>query len=140
VCTADDEAQGVFAHEMSHIDRVHSLQRLYQAAIVPAAIAFVTGDISQITQLATLLPGILVQAAYSRYSRDLEQQADDDAAAVLKRLGGDPAHLADLLDRMEKTLCGKQGCSSGWLGDHPETDFRALRLRNPSGAEKENSN
>ena len=137
MCTADDEAQGVFAHEMSHIDRVHSLQRLYQAAIVPAAIAFVTGDISQITQLATLLPGILVQAAYSR---DLEQQADDDAAAVLKRLGGDPAHLADLLDRMEKTLCGKQGCSSGWLGDHPETDLRALRLRNASSAEKENSN
>src|SRR5262249_6260786 len=56
----DDEAEGVFAHEMAHVDRAHSLQRLYQAAIVPAAIAFITGDISQMTQLATLLPGILV--------------------------------------------------------------------------------
>ncbi len=133
---ADDEAEGVFAHEMAHIDRAHSLQRLYQAAIVPAAIAFVTGDISQVTQLATLLPGILVQAAYTR---DLEQQADDDAAVALKRLGGNPAHLADLLDRVEKNVCGKQGCGSGWLGDHPETDSRSLRLRRGGVGEKKNS-
>jgi Zn-dependent protease with chaperone function len=122
----DDEIEGVFAHEIAHVDRAHSLQSLYQAALVPAAIAVVTGDISQISQVATLLPGILVQAAYSR---DLEQEADDDGAATLKRLGGDPAKMADLLERMDAEICKKAACGPSWLGSHPETAARAARLR-----------
>ena len=97
----DEEIEGVFAHEIAHVDRAHSLQSLYQAALVPAAIALVTGDVSQISQVATVLPGVLVQAAYSR---ELEQQADDDGAATLKRLGGNPARMADLLERMDAEI------------------------------------
>jgi Zn-dependent protease with chaperone function len=130
---ADDELEGVFAHEIAHVDRAHSLQGLYQAALVPAAIALATGDLSQVSQIATLLPGVLVQAAYSR---GLEQQADDDAATVVKRLGGNPAHLADLLERMEARLCQESTCPPNWLGTHPESKLRALRLRNPGTAEE----
>jgi Zn-dependent protease with chaperone function len=130
---ADDELEGVFAHEIAHVDRAHTLQGLYQAALVPAAIALATGDLSQISQIATVLPGILLQAAYSR---GLEQQADDDAAAVVRRLGGNPAHLADLLERMETQLCQKSSCPPNWLGTHPEGRLRALRLRNQGASEE----
>jgi len=123
---ADDEIQGVFAHEIAHVDRAHVLQSLYQAALVPAAIAVVTGDISQISQMAAILPGVLIQAAYSR---GLEQQADDDAAVTIKRMGGNPDHLADLLQRLDAQLCGKSGCTANWLGSHPETAVRIERLR-----------
>jgi Zn-dependent protease with chaperone function len=130
---ADDEIEGVFAHEIAHVDRAHSLQSLYQAAMIPAAIAVVTGDISQISQVATVLPGILVQAAYSR---GLEQQADDDAASVVKRLGGNPAHMADLLERLQSRLCANSTCPPSWLGTHPDTELRALRLRNLAATKK----
>ena len=130
---ANDELEGVFAHEIAHVDRAHTLQGLYQAALVPAAIALATGDVSQISQIATVLPGVLLQAAYSR---GLEQQADDDAAIMVKRLGGDPAHLADLLERMEARLCQKSTCPPNWLGTHPESRLRALRLRNPGATEE----
>ena len=123
---ADDEIQGVFAHEIAHVDRAHTLQSLDQAALVPAAIAIVTGDLSQISQVATVLPGVLLQAAYSR---NLEQQADDDAAVTVKGLGGDPGHLADLLQRMEARICRGSSCPPSWLGTHPETSARAQRLR-----------
>ena len=123
---ADDEIQGVFAHEIAHVDRAHTLQSLYQAALVPAAIAVVTGDLSQISQVATVVPGVLLQAAYSR---SLEQQADDDAVITVKTLGGDPGHLADLLQRMEARLCHGTACPPSWLGTHPETTARAQRLR-----------
>nr|ACN58799.1 hypothetical protein AKSOIL_0154 [uncultured bacterium BLR9] len=132
----DDEIEGVFAHEIAHVDRAHTLQRLYQAAIVPAAIAIMTGDLSQITTLATVLPGVLVQAAYSR---DLEQEADDDAAVTVKALGDNPAGLADLLERMEKKICGETACGSGWLSDHPETDRRMQRLRQQALPPKKDS-
>jgi len=123
---SDAELEGVIAHEMSHVDRAHGLQRVYQASLVPAAIAFITGDASQVGHIATILPGVLLQASYSR---EFEQQADDDAAAQLRRMGVDPAGLGDLLQRIEAKMCGKDGCLPSWLGSHPVTAARAARLR-----------
>lgn len=122
----DEEIEGVFAHEISHVDRAHGLQRIYQAALVPAAIAFITGDASQLGHFASILPGILVQSAYSR---EFEQQADDDAAVTLRRMGKNPAALADLLERLERTVCRPKQCGPNWLGSHPATAERAARLR-----------
>jgi Zn-dependent protease with chaperone function len=121
-----DEIQGVFAHEMAHINRAHVLQQVYQAALVPAAIAFISGDASQASHFAAILPGMLLQ---SSYSRAFEQQADDDAAKMMRAMGDDPARLADLLERMERRMCGGQGCGASWLGSHPATAERAARLR-----------
>ena len=122
----DDEIEGVFAHEMAHVDHAHGLQRLYDAAMVPAAIAVATGDLSQVSQLSVALPGILVQSAYSR---SFEQQADDDAAALLLRMGGHPSHMAEFLERLEASHCKKGECAPSWLGSHPETSVRAAKLR-----------
>jgi Zn-dependent protease with chaperone function len=122
----DEEVEGVFGHEMSHVDRRHGLQEIYEASMIPAAIAVITGDVSQVSQLATILPGILVQ---SHYARGFEQQADDDAADRLLALGAKPSRLADLLERLEASHCGKPGCPNDWLGDHPDTAARVARLR-----------
>ena len=122
---SDSELEGVLAHEIAHVDRRHGLQSIYQASLVPAAIAVMTGDASQFGQLATLLPGILLQ---SSYRRSFEQQADDDAAQTLKANGEDPAALAHLLQRMDAKVCGKTGCGPSWLSSHPATVDRVNRL------------
>ncbi len=120
------ELQGIFAHEMAHVDRTHGLQRIYQASLVPAAVAFITGDISQVGQIAVILPGILLQSAYSR---TFETEADDDAAALMRRMGQSPAPLADILDRIEAKMCARAQCMPSLLGSHPVTRERAARLR-----------
>jgi Zn-dependent protease with chaperone function len=125
----DAELEGVFAHEMAHVNRAHSLQRVYQASLVPAAIAFITGDATQAGHIATLLPGVLLQQSYSRA---FEQQADDDAARLLRGMGEDPAALAALLERMQQKLCGSRDCEPSWLGSHPATAERAAHLRHPT--------
>jgi Zn-dependent protease with chaperone function len=122
----DAEIEGVFAHEMSHVDHAHQLQRVFEASLIPATVALFTGDMGQMSQISSLLPGIVVQSAYSRR---FEAQADDDGAATLRRMGEKPSHMADLLERMDKKLCGKQGCPPSWIGDHPNTAVRAARLR-----------
>jgi Zn-dependent protease with chaperone function len=122
---SDTELEGVFAHELSHVDHRHGLQSLYQASLVPAAIAVVTGDVSQFGQVATLPPGILVE---SSYARGFEQQADDDAAQTLKANGEDPAALAQLLQRLDAKMCGAKGCGRSWISDHPATMDRVDRL------------
>lgn len=122
---SDDELEGVLAHEMSHARHRHGLQRIYQASLVPAAIAVTTGDASQLGHLATLVPGVLLQSAYSR---TFEQQADDDAAAALVADGKDPAVMGQLLQRMDAKICGKKGCGRSWLDSHPATADRVNRL------------
>jgi Zn-dependent protease with chaperone function len=121
-----EEVTGVIIHEMSHVDHAHGLQSVYQAALVPAAIAFITGDVSQAAQFAAVLPGILLQSAYSRA---FEQQADADAAELMRRRGEDPAQLGAFLERIEARLCGKGACGPSWLGSHPDSSERAARLR-----------
>lgn len=123
----DAEIEGVFAHEMSHVDHAHGLQRIYAASLFPAILALVTGDVSNVSQMTAVLPGIIAQSAYSRA---FETQADDDGAATLRRMGLKPSHMADLLERIEKSVCKKDHpCVKSWLGDHPDTDLRAARLR-----------
>jgi Zn-dependent protease with chaperone function len=122
----DAEIDGVLAHEMAHVNHADGLQSVYQASLVPAAIAFITGDASQIAQMAAILPGVLLE---SSYSRTFEQQADDDAAVILRRHGEDPGQLANFLERMDLRNCSKHGCGPSWLGSHPATTLRAARLR-----------
>jgi Zn-dependent protease with chaperone function len=123
----DDELEGVFGHEMAHVYRRHGLQMVYEASLLPAAIALITGDATQFGQIATVLPTMLVE---SSYSRGFEQQADDESARTMKRIGADPAALGALLERLDKEVCGKRGgCGPSWLGSHPATAARAARLR-----------
>ena len=123
---SDDELEGVFGHEIAHTDRRHGLQKIYEASLLPAAIALITGDASQIGQIAAVLPTVLIEASYSR---KVEQQADDDSAIMMKRIGGNPAALGNLLLRLDRHLCGRSSCSAGWLGSHPDGAERAARLR-----------
>ena len=122
----DAEIEGVFAHEMSHAARAHQLQRVYAASLFPAALAIFTGDISQISQMAAILPGLIAQASYSR---GYEQQADDDAAAIMRSMHEKPSAMAELMERLDKKMCGPKGCPPSWIGNHPDTIYRAARLR-----------
>jgi Zn-dependent protease with chaperone function len=122
----DAEIEGVFAHEMSHVDHAHQLQRVLEASMVPAGFAIFTGDMSQISQIGSVLPGLILQSAYSRR---FESQADDDGAATLRRLGEKPSHMAEFLERLDRKACGPKGCPPSWIGDHPDTVARAARLR-----------
>jgi len=122
----NDELEGVFGHELAHANRRHSLQMVYEDSLIPVAIALITGDASQFTQIASVLPAMLIQ---SSYSRGFELQADDDSVTMMRHIGADPSALGDLLLRMDKTLCGKDGCRPSWLGSHPATTERVARLR-----------
>lgn len=123
---SDAEIEGVFAHEMAHVRLAHGLQRVYEASLVPAAIVVITGDLSQVSQIAVILPGILMQSAYSR---EFETEADKSSIAILTRLGEKPAAMASLLERLDKKHCGEEGCGKSWLGNHPDTARRAAMFR-----------
>ena len=63
----------------------------------------------------------------TRYSQDIERQADDYAAALLLQNGMSPRLLARAL---EKLAASERAFSKGgYLSTHPSTDQRTRRFR-----------
>jgi len=118
---ADDEILAVLAHEVGHGAGKHGVQLLLRSSLVGAFSTLYFGDISGLLAVA---PAALVQA---RYSRDLERQADDYAAALLRANGLSPALLADALDTLSRAHPGQ--ALDGYLASHPPTAERIRRLR-----------
>jgi len=122
VTSIDDDQQilAVFAHELGHARGRHSLQLLLHSSAVGAFWTIYVGDISTLLAAA---PAALVQA---RYSKDLEQQADDYGAALLAHNGMSPALLADALKKLAASHAGTS--TGGYLSSHPSTDERMRHL------------
>jgi Zn-dependent protease with chaperone function len=117
----DEQILATFAHEEGHVNGHHGLQLMLQSSVVGTFLAFYIGDISSLLAVA---PATLMQA---KYSRELEQQADDYAANVLALNGMRVASLAEALEKLAKSH--PQAAQPGYLSSHPATDERMRHLR-----------
>ncbi|HKP87024.1 MAG TPA: M48 family metallopeptidase, partial [Blastocatellia bacterium] len=141
--TAENEAQlaGVIAHEISHVALRHGTAQVakaqkYQAGSVAAQIlgAVIGGGAGQ---AVGALGQLGVGAAFLRFSREYERQADTLGAQIMANAGYDPRELANMFRILER-----QGGKGGpeWMSDHPNPGNRfeainkeasMLRVENP---------
>lgn len=123
----DEELIAVLGHELGHAQGRHGLHLLVRHTLVAALGAWWFGDVSSLLAAA---PAVIAGA---RYSRELEQAADDHAVAVLRANGIPPARLADVLERLEAESARVRGDErSRWLdylGSHPSSGQRIRRIR-----------
>jgi Zn-dependent protease with chaperone function len=137
----EGEIAGVMAHELSHVVLRHGTAQATKATpyqigavagqILGAIIGGTTGNVvAQGTQFG-------LGAAFLRYSREYEKQADILGAQIMARAGYDPRDMASMFDTIEK-----QGSARGpeWLSNHPNPGNRSdyiikeaqsLRVENP---------
>jgi Zn-dependent protease with chaperone function len=111
---------GVLAHEKGHVIQRHGLRMAIKTTISGVVIGYFVGDISM---LATALPTLLINNAYSR---TFEHEADLVAVQELKRLHVSPTYLADLFEAMEKE---HNATHAKIFMTHPLTDERVRFLR-----------
>lgn len=133
----DGEILAVLAHERGHVERRHALRLVLQSSVVGIVMTLVMGDVS--SWLATL-PAVVVQA---KYSRDMEQEADDFAQQVLRLNALSPCLLSSMLDKLEVAHRSNRSGSktesaegnhfeiSDYLSSHPATEER-MRLLCPA--------
>ncbi|MCL2075471.1 MAG: M48 family metallopeptidase [Betaproteobacteria bacterium] len=130
----DDEILAVLAHELGHLRGRHGVRQLIQSSVVAAVAAAWLGDISF---AAVTLGSALLS---SGYSRDMEREADDYAAELLRRQGKSPELLVNALEKLEMAYRKKMSASDrekegkedkflDWISSHPNTDERIRRLR-----------
>jgi Zn-dependent protease with chaperone function len=137
----EGEVAGVMAHELSHVILRHGTAQAskatkYQVGQVAGAIlgAIIGGGWGQVISQGTQFG---LGAAFLRFSREYEQQADIEGSQIMARAGYDPQDMANMFKTIEQ-----QGGSSGpqWLSDHPNPgdryeyisrEAKTLRVSNP---------
>jgi len=139
----EGEVAGVMAHELSHVVLRHGTAQAskaskYQVGQVAGAVlgAIIGGGWGRVISEGTQFG---LGAAFLRFSREYEQQADLEGAQIMARAGYDPRDMANIFRTIEQ-----QGGPGGpqWLSDHPNPGNRieyitreaqALRVENPIG-------
>jgi Zn-dependent protease with chaperone function len=139
----EGEVAGVMAHELSHVALRHGTAQAskatkYEIGQVAGAVlgAIIGGGWGQVISQGTQFG---LGAAFLRFSREYEKQADLEGVQIMARAGYDPRDMANMFRTIEK-----QGGSGGpqWLSDHPNPGNRveyitqeaqALRVANPVG-------
>ena len=128
----DDEIIAVLAHEIGHVLNRHALRQVIQSSTAGLIIATLTGDVFSATSLAAALPTMLADA---KFSRDMEREADNFAAAYLRQEGIPLDRFAAILLRLQLSRGGRsdqEGPADGitdYLSTHPATAERIEGLR-----------
>jgi predicted Zn-dependent protease len=134
-CAHEDAAAAVLAHEIGHVQRQHGLRAIQTSRLTNAltiigaesAKQFGGADLANLTEaFEGALNDIAQTLINNGYSRNLEYEADADAAAILKRLGYDPNGLVDMLQVMDQKL--KPG-GLDFAKTHPDPKDRIRRVQ-----------
>src|SRR2546428_1313658 len=139
---SEGEVAGVMAHEMSHVALRHGTAQAtkaekYQVGAVAGAIlgAIIGGNAGSVISQGSQFG---LGAAFLRFSREYEKQADILGAQIMARAGYDPMDLVNMFKTIERQGGGSGGTQ--WLSDHPNPgnreayitqDGRYLHVTNP---------
>ena len=115
---------GVLAHELSHIDRGHQLDRYRRLAV--AQEGFQRGQFS-LTEMFSR--GRILMNTYARPFRpEQESEADADAARWTLRSGYSPLEFARLFDRFANRPGGRKARVAAFFRSHPPHHQRLVAV------------
>jgi hypothetical protein len=122
----EGEIAGVMAHELSHVALRHGTAQASKAtkyeigAIAGQVIgAIIGGNVGSIVAQGSQFG---LGAAFMRFSREYERQADIEGAQIMALAGYDPRDMANMFKTIETQTEGS-GLPE-WLSDHPDPGNR----------------
>ncbi len=117
----DNESQlaGVMAHEIAHVDRRHSAQRLEREMAIGVIISIILGE--NPSQLEEYAAGIAKGLSTLAYSRNQEYEADEYAVKYTADTDYDPRGISGFFNKMEEA---SQVRTPEFLSTHPDPGNR----------------
>jgi Zn-dependent protease with chaperone function len=119
-----EELAGVLAHEMQHILRRHATRALLQQVSMKVLLAAAVGDAKG---LSYGLEGVQALGML-RYSRQIEEEADQEGIRMLIASGIDPRGLLAFFETIQKDD-EKSMKLPAYLSTHPDPEVRIQRLK-----------
>jgi len=123
-----DEIAFVLGHEMGHILRRHTLDRLVRDAALSLLLRQSSGKLAASAWLGKAGRQVLARA----YSKENELEADAFAIGLIKSAGGEPQAGERFLEKLEQWSSGQNVSVLGdYLASHPSPAARLASLRAP---------
>lgn len=121
-----DEIAFVLGHEMAHVVRRHTLDRI----VKDAALSLLLRHSSGRHAASAWLSQAGRQAMSRAFSRDNELAADAYAVALVKTAGGDPVAAECLLGKLAQLTSGRStGVVGSYFATHPPFTERLVNLK-----------
>lgn len=128
----DKELLSIFFHELGHVQKRHALQTVLQDSAFYLLLSAITGDVTAAGSVLAVLPTMLVE---SRYSRDMEIEADDYAYEMMGMHHVDHKHFAAIMSRLMKQTHEGNSSVMSYLSDHPSSQLRIDRFNQEGKAD-----
>lgn len=132
ILAADNEAElaGVMAHEIAHVAARHAMENqakgMIAEGVLMAGSIFLGGWPGMIFQNTA---GLGLLAAFMKFSRSAEEEADKLGAQYLYASGYDPTAMATMFEKLSSKNKKKPGFISRAFASHPQPpDRRAASL------------
>ena len=108
-----EEAAGVLAHEVMHVEKRHSLKGIAKSLGLAATVTLVFGDLGGLASIGSDLIGL-------KFSRDHETEADGEGLKALVGAGLRPDGMATFFRKM----AAQEKLDLGFLSTHPASEAR----------------
>lgn len=130
LCRTEDELAAVLAHEIGHVVGKHGLRAIKNSRLTGALTILASESArnfggKDLKQLVNAYEGSIEDIAstlmVNGYSRGLEEEADQIAITILRRVGYDPRALSSMLAEMQNRLTAG---GPGFARTHPAPSDR----------------
>ena len=135
VTTARNEAElaGVLAHEMSHVILRHGTEQASKAYLGKAGLSLLGGLVgkrgSTSSQIVQAVGGFGLNAAFLKFSRADELEADALGAELMSKAGYDPLAMATMFATLETEQGRDPSKLERFFSSHPPPADRQARIR-----------
>lgn len=119
-----DDLAGVLGHEIAHADLRHTSKNIQKEKTISFLLSILLGDNSG--EMANIAAELAAGAAYLKFSRDFEQEADAQSVMCLAQTSyacNGAAHFFELLE-----ASGQTGGTPQFLSTHPNPDTRIVDI------------
>ena len=123
----DDELVGVLGHEMGHVALHHTRKQMQKQMLTSAAMQGIASAGDNIAALTDSQLGALGEAILNaKYSRTMENEADDYGYNFLCECGKNPWSMVMSFEKLEELAGGSQSTNTltNLFSSHPETAKR----------------
>jgi Zn-dependent protease with chaperone function len=127
---SEGEMAGVMAHELAHVALRHGTAQATKQSSAGnqiLGIGAILGGAILGGQTGAAVGQTIVQAHFTKYSREYETQADVLGAQIMARAGYDPRDLANMFRTIERQSGGGSRTPE-WLSSHPNPGNRYARI------------
>lgn len=128
---SEGELAGVMAHEMAHIALRHGTNQASKAYLAQAGLGVLGGFLGQSTtgQIIGAIGGFGLNAAFLKFSRTAEEQADIVGTQMLAAAGYNPLDMARMFDTLQRQAGGNPSKFEEFFSSHPAPASRSKRIQ-----------